>query len=190
MKSKLSSVLILIMLTTSINGCLLTYGDYTGGQFTSITNETCDKKADKIYLFFEGEQLDFEYKKIGLVEANGHASASNAKVFNHLRYQAWKNCANGIINISDGYRNREEGIFFSPETKETYSSKVFKGIAVKIKTDSAFISMYGADTDTSFVNYVIKDHDKVMEEKNRQVNQSIIGGLVIAVLTIALAMER
>ncbi|MGD9900194.1 MAG: hypothetical protein AB7T22_13815 [Calditrichaceae bacterium] len=190
MKTKLPAIILLLTIAIFTKGCLLTYGDYTGGQFTSIANETCDKKADKIYLFFEGEQLDFEYKKIGLVEANGDASASNAKVFNHLRYQAWKNCANGIINISDGYKNRDQGVLLSPETRDTYSSKVFKGIAVKIKTDSAFISMYGADVDTSFVNYVLNDVNKVMKEKDDQVNHSIIGGLALAVLTIALAIGR
>ncbi len=62
------------------------------------------KKADKIYLFFQGEPIDFNYRKIGLIESQGHRYANNALKLDIMKYQAWNNYANAIINISDGLK--------------------------------------------------------------------------------------
>ena len=88
MTNKFKTIIFIVTLTALTSGCLVTYGDNTISKITKIENTPCTERANKIYMFFEGEKIDFTYKKIGLVEAQGNNYALNNKVINHLKYSA------------------------------------------------------------------------------------------------------
>ncbi|MEN7550623.1 hypothetical protein AAG747_22075 [Rapidithrix thailandica] len=147
----------------------------------------CDKKADNIYLFFEGEYLDFQYRKIGLIEAKGDRYAGSTELLNFLKYEAWKNCANGIIHISDNYVSREEGMLFSESSREEYTAKTYNGIAVEITMDSAFLAKYGNEVDTAFVGYIREELADQEKEYKSDVTISVVGvliGIIVAVVAV------
>ena len=138
---KKSNYLFLTMLlTVLIQGC---YGYRPSVEYTAFKNEDCEEKHQSLYLFFDGEEIAFEYEKLGLIEVEGEQFASNTEALNKLKQKAWENCANGLIKIETGYKNRERGVAFVEETEEVYSAKFYKAIAVKIIVDDDFRAKYG-----------------------------------------------
>lgn len=53
-------------ITLLLQSCAVTYGDETNSRMMKFENTTCGKKPDRIYHFFEREEVDFEYQKIAL----------------------------------------------------------------------------------------------------------------------------
>ncbi|SNR15949.1 hypothetical protein [Tenacibaculum jejuense] len=129
-----------ILLASLIQGC---YGYRPSVEYTAFKNEDCKEKHQSLYLFFEGEEIAFEYEKLGLVEVEGEQFASNTEALDKLKQKAWENCANGLIKIETGYKDRERGVAFVEETEEVYSAKFYKAIAVKIIVDDNFRAKYG-----------------------------------------------
>lgn len=170
-------------------GCAVTYGDYTSNQYTQIQPNDCSEKASSIYLFYEGEQLDFDYVKIGEVETEGEEYARNSEVLDYIKYEAWRNCANGLINIRDGYKDREQGYLFDfdSDSEEIYSSKYYHAIAVKIKVDSIFLEKYGNGVDTSFISNVEKYKEEQDKRTSNQFAASFIGGILGVILILIAA---
>lgn len=184
MRSTLYRIFLLYLTPLFLVSCFVSYGDNTYSQFTMIHPHPCPEYDSAIYLFFEGEVLNLKYKKIGQVEVQGERHATNEEILNHLKYAAWQNCANGLINIKGGYKERDEGYLFNEGTKETYSSKYYTAIAVKIKIDSAFISEYGEGGNLGFVKQVEKYKEKQNKKSSNQVAASMIGGFVGLILII------
>ena len=171
----------------SLTSCFVTYGDTTDASYTVLDQEPCYRNAEQMYLFFEGENIDFNYKKVGIVTVEGRQYASDAEILDHLKYQAWQNCANGIIGISENYKERSEGVLFSEETEEYYSAKVYSGIAVSIEVNDAFVEQYGFGSDTTFVKYVVAENEHQAERSGRQWTASLIGAIAVVILTFVIA---
>lgn len=172
--------LLILIVPILLVGCAMTYGDNTFTSITRLQTDTCNYRANNVLLYFEGERLDFEYEKIGLVEATAGIDASNEKVLNHLKYEAWSNCADAIINVKQSYKNRETGTLIdSKDSKMNYSSTVFSGLAVKIKTDTLRMS-----TDTLFIQKVRNEFAERNKKTSEQITLSILGLLAGVVLLI------
>lgn len=133
--------LIVLSISIIITSCLA-YGNDASSQYSVLRKESCDETPTELYLFFEGEQLDFSYEKLGLIEIQGAQYDSNQQLLALLKKEAANNCANGIIKIDQSFRDRTEGIVFASETEETYSSKVLTGIAVSIDENKVFLQKY------------------------------------------------
>jgi hypothetical protein len=139
-----------------LTACYTPNGTRTARQFSKISDTPCEERSQNVQLFFEGENIDFQYVKLGFVEASGVKNSTSETVLDHLRYEAWKNCADGIISVKRAVKEREMG--YTPGDKnEIYSSTLFTGIAVKIKRDSSFLAKYGNKNDTTFVKTVNKE---------------------------------
>jgi len=191
-------IVILSILIVAFASCRSTYNtansSYTFpginyAEFTRISTDTCLNNADKIYLFFENEPIDFNYKKIGIIEIKGSEYTSEESFMKQLQYTAWKNKANGIIAISSNYTpNQVEVKVDNSNQTSTHNftnSKFVKGIAVQINQDSVFTKKYGAGIDTSFIPQKITAEETQNKKKSNGVFISfwsvIIGTLLIVI---------
>ena len=189
---KISIIFSVIFLSCLIlfQSCLMTYGDYVHNDYTPIERNNLVTKSDNIYLFFNGESIDFKYKKIGLIECQGDQYSKNGVVLDHFKYQAWKNNANAIINITDGRTIRETGTLMD-STPDRYLSKVYKGIAVAIDIDSAFIAKYGNEADTTFITHVRELNRAHNEKQEGRFFTSIFATLLgIAIVAVIVLMDK
>lgn len=121
------------------------YGYYTAAKFVDLTDrktaltskeeEACLKSDIDVKLFFEGEPINFEYERVGLIEANGASSANDKEVIDELKKEAKRKCCDAVIGIRNSQVQREEGLLFITEEKDEYKYKsiTYSGIAVKIK---------------------------------------------------------
>ena len=94
-----------------------------------ITN--CDTPVKNVELLFEGEKIDLEYEKIGLIEVQGERFSNDAELIESIKKLAQSKCCDVIINLKKSYTNRESGIVFSDEPEEKYSAITYHGIAVR-----------------------------------------------------------
>lgn len=163
--------------------CVVTYGEDNFSRITRVNEIECNEKADRMYLFFEGEPIDYTYERIGLVEANGDQYTKDEVVLDYLKYEAWNACANAIININRDFKTREEGyVLDNKDDIDLYDATVFSGLAVRIHTDSAFVAKYGTGLDTSFKQAVVEDTNQRIKEANRLgtiYTVSIVLGLIL-----------
>jgi hypothetical protein len=107
-------------------------------------------KAENIYLFNEGDSLDFEYIILGTVEGEAEKGSKEYLAESNLKYQAWSNYANAVIYL------KEESI---ENVNANKNLKRLKGQAVKIKQDSAFFVKYGKINDLTFLDDLNKKED-------------------------------
>jgi len=120
-----------------INGSLLlhscSYGTYVGETFTPLTEtiEVCTTPPEQVGLFFEGEKIDFDYVKIGLIQVEGTMDTPQKELITKLKKGAQSKCADAIIGIKKVYQTREKGLLFTDVKPEVYSSEVFYGVAVR-----------------------------------------------------------
>lgn len=163
-------------------GCV-SYGENTRSSLVSFNEIECDNKSSTLYLFVEGESIDFEYEKIGLIEVKSGQFASSDEAFDELKYQAWKNCANGIINIEQSSTLRETGTTFV-DNEEVYSSYVLTGVAVHIDEDDDF--MAANEKNRVSLDFV----EKVENRKNKELKEANTEGAlsVIAIIAGAIAI--
>lgn len=171
-----------------LSSCMVTYGDNNYSRITKVNEIECVDKAERMYLFFEGEPIDYTYERIGLVEANGNRFTSNDLVMDYLKYEAWNACANAIINIKRDFKTREEGSMLDDEDDtDFYDATVYSGLAVRIDTDTEFISKYGNGLDTSFRQAVANDMNQQIKESNTQATASVVLlvlGIMVAIVTL------
>lgn len=121
------------------------YGYYSSVKFVDLTEkktvltvkdeEACLKSATEVKLFFEGEPINFEYERIGLIEVNGSSSANDKEVIDELKKEAKKKCCDAVIGIRNSQVEVGQGLLFITEEKDEYKYKsiTYSGIAVKIK---------------------------------------------------------
>lgn len=125
------SALSIIALT--LNSC--GYGYSTTERFTpfdpSQKDIKCNYIPEKVDLYFEGEKIDFEYEKLGVIEVTGQQYANDAEMLEKLKKLAKEKCCDAIINLKRGYVDRERGMAFSSEPTEKYSAITYFGLGVK-----------------------------------------------------------
>lgn len=182
-KQNLLTVFSLIALVL-FQSCGYTYGTYQQNEYTKLKTQPCFQKWEGVYLFFEGENLPFEYTKLGVVETVSSQYGSTAENLDELKYRAWQNCANGIIAVKSDFKTRTSGNTYVDDSEEDYSAKVHSGIAVNINIDSAFIAKYGYLRDTSFVSRI--DYKKQQQAKRNESSAflNVLGCITIIALAI------
>lgn len=156
----------------SLMGC--SYGNYISNDYTKLSDLPCNDRPNNVFLFFEGENIDFQYQKMAIIEVDGEKYSDNTAILNQLKCSAWSNCADGIINVKKTYKNREMGVIGNDKSKEVYTSSVFTGIAVKIKQDSSFTKKYGCSVDTSFLTPIRAYYENKAEDSKFK----FVGGLI------------
>ncbi|GAB4249135.1 MAG: hypothetical protein Tsb0034_28500 [Ekhidna sp.] len=174
MKNTISFILITLALTACIS-----YGENTQSDFAPLKTVDCDIKSDVFYVFMEGEEVPFEYERLGMVEAQGGQFASLSEVMDELKYKAWQNCANGIINVSQASTVRESGVAFVDDTEDLYASKVMTGVAIRIEETEEFIASYeNHRSDDAFISSVEKRKAKETKRTGTEVTMNIIVAVV------------
>ena len=150
----------------------------TFGTITLLNTVDCQEKAQSILLYFQGEPIAFEYDKIGLIEVDGAQYASDEEILNYMKYYAWENCANAVINIEVDYKTKVENRY--EEEKEYYDAKIYRGLAVKIDKETLVGKRYLETSDLGFVDFVNQDR-----EQNSRVS---VAGFVIGLLIVVIAV--
>jgi hypothetical protein len=179
------TILIFLFISITCNSCLVSYGDYLSTEYTPINPAQCEPTPGNVYLFFEDEDLDFEYTRLGHVEAIGERFSDNQEILENLKYTAWENCANGVIQIKKGSRYRREGMgLTNTEEDIVYDANTFHGIAVQIETDSAFLAKYGSLTQATFVANIRQRQEK----EKKQAQSQVIMSALLGAGTVALAI--
>ena len=125
--------LILIIFALILESCAVGYS--VGRDFTplNITTINCDIPPENVDLFFEGEKIDFEYEKIGMIEIKGQYASTNAELINEVKKIAKSKCCDVVINLKKVYVDRDRKILFSDVPTEKYTSITFNGLAVRKK---------------------------------------------------------
>jgi hypothetical protein len=115
--------------------------------YTLIGSRNCNKKANAIFLFFEGEQTNFSYSKIALLHVN--ETFDEQTVYNLMKEKAFDLCGNAIINIKTVYTPE---IYTDRENKlQSRNIKSYTGIVVSIDENSDFLRKNNAIVDTGFL---------------------------------------
>lgn len=99
--------------------------------FTPITALNCDTITSKVNLYFEGEKIDFEYEKIGLIEIQGNYSSKDVDLIEEVKKIASSKCCDAVINLKKNYIDRDKKLLFTDVPDEKYTSTVYNGIAVR-----------------------------------------------------------
>lgn len=108
-------------------------GYYPKEVFTPLQDEpiTCNKKDSIVALYFEGEPINFEYEKVGLIEIQGANYDNDSQVIRDLKKLAIAKCCDAVIGIRKGSVEREEGLAFVGDGDFTYKSITYYGIGIR-----------------------------------------------------------
>ncbi len=173
--------------------CLSTYGDNIMRHYTLLRPDTSHLyPVDKpVAVFFEGEPIAFDYDKMGIIEVKGDQYCTTANLLDHLKYEAMKNGANGVIGVKDAYATRQSGLLFSKTPPTEYSSHIYSGIAVKLKVkDSAAIGNFNGQNDLAYIKRV-RDYDVAYSRKSgNRVTASFVLILVLIGLGIYVVANK
>lgn len=131
-----------ILITASVVALVVQscgYGHSVVQNFTPLdtTAKTinCETPPQNIELVFDGEKVNFEYDKVGLIEVQGESFSNDKEVLEKIKALAKTNCCDAIINLKRDRTNRESGLLFTTEYDHNYSAITFHGIAVRKKTN-------------------------------------------------------
>ncbi|UPT69598.1 MAG: hypothetical protein M0D53_10495 [Flavobacterium sp. JAD_PAG50586_2] len=129
-----------ILITVSVVALVIQscgYGHSVVQNFTLLdaTAKTinCETPPQNIELVFDGEKVNFEYDKVGLIEVQGESFSNDKEVLEKIKALAKTNCCDAIINLKRDRTNRESGLLFTTEYDHSYSAITFHGIAVRKK---------------------------------------------------------
>lgn len=188
---KFHHFILLVLNASALSSCAVRYGNKTMNSYGKIAEAQKKEYADFVLIFMEGEELDFKYTKLGLVEATGKQYASLNEVMHSMKHRAWLNYANAIIMVKSDKILRKEGqnYLFSDEydSETNYTATHLSGIAVQIEIDSAFIAKYGAEKDPVWLemknNYLTPTQiDSLKQSENskkKPFGQRVLEGLLI-----------
>lgn len=116
------------------------YGHSVVQNFTPLdaTAKTinCETPPQNVELVFEGEKVNFEYEKIGVIEIEGESFSTDKEVMEKIVKLAKTKCCDAIINLKRDRTNRESGLLFTTEYDRKYSAITFHGIAVRKKVSN------------------------------------------------------
>lgn len=129
-----------IFMLLVFSSCIGQYGNNITQSSHPLANDSCTSLAENVFLFFDGEPIHFDYTKRSLVEVMGNENSTDTELLNRLKYQAYSNCANAVVNIRWTWVQRETGTYGDPKSRYTYNAKVYTGLAVKINSDELYKS--------------------------------------------------
>lgn len=93
----------------------------------------CAVAPTEVQLFFEGEPINFEYERIGLIEVQAEYTGKETDQLKTLSTLAKSKCCNAVIGIKKGYVTREMGLVFTTDPGQQFQAVSFSGIAVQKK---------------------------------------------------------
>ncbi|MGX7667996.1 hypothetical protein [Flavobacterium pedocola] len=133
MMKKTIRLTLIILSCITIQSC--GFGYSVSQNFTPLKNTTatCDNPPQNVELFFEGEKIDFEYEKVGMIEVQGEQFSNDAELLEKIKTLSKSKCCDAIITLKKTYIDRERGLVFSSEPTQKYSAIVYHGLAVKKK---------------------------------------------------------
>lgn len=150
------------------------YGYNVVEHFTPLeAARPCDNMPEGIFLFFDGEQTDFRYERIGTISVLGTPTTTGAENLNRLKTLASDHCADGVIGIQMGHGNRAVGTYLDND-EANFPANEIRGLAVKIKRDSAFNAKYG-----HMAHY---DFRQPVEAAKKQEHQDARDAVILGVL--------
>ena len=179
----MKTFIVLFNLVFLATGCLVKYGNMQSSSFVATADSSYTNISGRVELFFEGVIPEKEYEQIGYVEATGNSVSSNEEVLNFLRYEAYKNGADAVINVKKQFKGREEGYLFDDENVQYYDATVFGGTAIRY-IENTVLAEPVSEKDLNFVKYVENVNSKNEKEVSNQVFISVFIGIlsIIAVL--------
>ena len=139
-------IILSVLFLFSFSSCLVGYGSldnftYLDKQKDSefenkLKNNQIKKPSaqaiDSVLIFIEGEKLDFNYEKIGLIEVTGDKNSFESDLLLQLKRGAKFRGCNAIINFRKDFISRERGEILTDKPLEIYTSRILRGVAVKI----------------------------------------------------------
>ncbi|MFT3687380.1 MAG: hypothetical protein QM783_21070 [Phycisphaerales bacterium] len=66
---------------------------------TTVKTINCETQPQNVELVFEGEKVNFEYEKVGLIEVQGDWASNDKEVMEKITALAKTNCCDAIINL-------------------------------------------------------------------------------------------
>ncbi|MCE3294465.1 MAG: putative lipoprotein precursor [Crocinitomicaceae bacterium] len=134
------------------------HANYT--QYTALGPVNCNGKAQNIFLFFEGENVNFEYQKLGLVRVNFH---KEELVYQLMKQEAWNACGNALIQVK---KVSEPEVYTDVNGNvNTRTNSYYTGIVVQIDENSAFWEKHKTEVDTSFLAYNRNQDEKLQSAR-------------------------
>ena len=152
------SYLAILFIFSLFTSCTTYQNQLSNTNILTVDDLPCENRSDGVYLFFDQEEIDFDYTKIGFVHVNETIIQGDDYSLDFLKYKAWANCANAILFIKSDYK-----IWSLDE--DVYSDRIYGGVAVKINIDQAFIAKYGTNNNLSFVQRVESADTKLDESR-------------------------
>lgn len=164
----------MVAIATCLLSSCFTNGHRASSYSSIIRRDTCDNPPKEIQLYYTGEPVPFEYEQLGYVEAYSGQNSSPQQALDHLKYEAWINCADAIINVKDSWVDRQRNVLFFPSQNEHYTAKSFSGIAVRAKVPLPPKN----PGDTWYINRVQSDY----KEENFENSMFTIGAIAVIIV--------
>jgi hypothetical protein len=165
MKNRMILLAIGCLVLISVTSCTSS-DNITKVIYTSVEKYDCWEKADNIYLFHYRDTLDFDYSQLGVIEIQTGENMSNNDIRNLLKYSAWENCGNGIIELPFHSPNLYDSNQNNNELVKEEIPKNFNCIVVKINQNSKFFRKYGIKEDKTFINKALLLQKKVQKDED------------------------
>ncbi len=135
--------------------------------YTPLNQQTMVNPNQPIVLFFEGETINYYYNKLGLVEVQGTQYSNTNDNLNHLKYEAWRNGANALINIKNFNKIIQTPVAIGSTVAPTYHNVTITSAIAVLINDSIYNKLTPNKTDTLFISNV------------RSYNKSESNGLIV-----------
>ncbi len=179
--------LLLIIIVLLCQSCFAPH-EAIKSNYTQLNPQTIVNPKQPIVLFFENEPINYEYQKLGLVEVQGTQFTNTEDNLNHLKYEAWQNGANALINIKNTNKLIQTRVSSSSTLAPTFHNvTVTSAMAVRIN-DSLYHKLIPNKTDTLYFSKV-SSYNK--SETTGLVARLVLGTLcVIACIVIAIYYSK
>jgi len=92
--------------------------------------DNCPSPPTEVQLLFEGEPVNFQYERVGLIEVQAEYTGREEDQLKTITNLAKSKCCDAVIGIKKGYVTREMGLVFTTEPNQTFQAVSFSGIAV------------------------------------------------------------
>ena len=153
-------------------------------RYDSFYTLECISKPSQVYIFHEGEPLDFNYKRLGQITYDGPKTHQNVTPTQFAQHEASKHCANAILITSNQIRN----IPYAHSNAGSISSRekiMLTAIALRIETDSLFLAQNGRDSNLKTFQKIESQTDYI---QNQDAKPSFFATLLGVTLVLAILM--
>ncbi len=151
MKKSIYLTALYLSLLILLSSCFTTVQSHTyaktEGKKVPIQNLDCSTTTpEDVDVFYEGDSLSFNYKKIGFVTAHGEQQIPDSLIINRLKYNSYLLCGNGVTEVV------KSNILIN-----NYTYKQFSANSVRIEKDSTYYNQYPPQNDFSFYHFSKND---------------------------------